>query len=283
MLRLVLTLVAVVPVILVVEMKSLLCRGFVRARLAFTFTFTLLLLLLTQFSQTVYAGTNPMSGFPADFKASELWEQLVIDGRPTRAYRFVTKEPLNDVKQKISQWLIQPEGPAQQAVKNGWLYLSQRRGGSWITVQIRPIDVDLVEGLVSTWTEASRQPLGELTTAQSSRTFSIDGISTLQFVSVIRRLESSDKGKRALTLTLLSESSVAWLAESLAVDMKRLGLTPATYTPPALNANNSDLKVSRSVAQAWVGKAGQVVFTLFEHRGKTAAQIYLLEGKHLEH
>jgi hypothetical protein len=80
--------------------------------------FILVILILLSVSGT--ANSNPMHGFPVEFKVSSLWEQLVIDGRPTRAYRFVASTTFDDATRKITQWLTQASSLPQQQTKNGW-------------------------------------------------------------------------------------------------------------------------------------------------------------------
>jgi hypothetical protein len=213
---------------------------------------------------------NPMQGFPNEFKVSSLWEQLVIDGKPTQAYRFVASEPVDDVSRKITQWLTQAESLPQRQMKNGWVYISHRKGSTWTSVQLRPLGSQStsVEGIVSFWRESI-----DSTNDFDSR------IKTLRYMTVIRRLESIDKGRRAITLTAIGDASIGSISESLAGDMKRLGFAPASFAPPSLRSLSTSRVGYEAVSQAWTGNGRQVVFVVFEHRGKTAAQIYVLGGK----
>jgi hypothetical protein len=221
------------------------------------------------------AEKNPMRGFPAEFKASEVWEQLVIDGKPTRAYRFVANESLQDVKLKVARWLQQTEIPAMEHAKNGWTYISYRKDDSWITVQVRLFanaGSPLVEGIVSFWQDSNyRSPIN----------FSLE-LSTLRNMQVLRRLESVDRGRHAISVTAIGSSSVDTVVNSLAADMKTHGFVPASYAPPLLLSDNKAANPYGAVSRAWVGNGRQILFLVFEHQGKTAAQIYVLGGKIFE-
>ena len=235
----------------------------------------LLFATLCTFPDTSDAEKNPMRGFPSEFKYSELWEQLIIDGKPTRAYRFVADETLDDVKIKLSRWLQQSQVPVVEGAKNGWTYLSHRKDDTWITVQVRLFangGSSKVEGLVSFW-QASYQP-------------AVPGIeprlSTLSSMQVLRRLESVDRGRNAITVTAISDASVEVVANGLAADMKTHGYVPASHAPPSLLSGDKAANLYGAISRAWLGNGQQVLFSVFEHRGKTAAQIYVLGGKRLD-
>jgi hypothetical protein len=235
----------------------------------------LLFATLCTFPDTSSAEKNPMRGFPSEFKFSELWEQLIIDGKPTRAYRFVANESLDDVKVKVSRWLQQSQVPVVERTKKGWTYLSHRKDDTWITVQVRLFadgGTSKVEGLVSFW--------------QASYQLAVRGIeprlSTLNNMQVLRRLESVDRGRNAITVTAISDASVEVVANGLAADMKSHGYVPASYAPPSLLSGDKAASLYGAVSRVWIGNGQQVLFSVFEHRGKTAAQIYVLGGKHLE-
>jgi hypothetical protein len=221
------------------------------------------------------AASSLMRDFPREFKVSELWEHLVIDGKPTRAYRFVATESLDEVKRKVSAWLKQSQGPALEHTKNGWTYFSHRKEGTWITIQVRSIEAgasSAVEGLLSFWQDSNQRSTPSLEPA----------LSTLHKMQVIRRLENVDKGQFAITLTAISDSSVESIANGLAADLKTHGFVSASYAPPALLPSAKDKAPYGAVSRAWIGPGKQVLFSVFEHRGKTAAQIYVLGGKNIE-
>jgi hypothetical protein len=227
---------------------------------------------LCTFSYSSGAEKNPMQGFPSEFKFSELWEQLVIDGKPTRAYRFVANEPLEDVKVKVSQWLALSQVPAIERSRNGWTYISHRKEDTWVTVQVRLFNAggrSLVEGLVSFWQDSKYRAVSNIELR----------FSTLNTMQVLRRLDSVDRGRRAITVTAISDASVNAVANSLAADMKMNGLVPASFSPPALHSDTKGTNLHGSVSRAWIGNGKQVLFSVFEHRGKTAAQIYVLGDK----
>jgi hypothetical protein len=230
----------------------------------------ILLITLALFFTAGNARSNPMQGFPLEFKVSSLWEQLVIDGKPTQAYRFVASEPVDDVTRKITQWLTQAQSLPQRQTKNGWVYISHRKGSTWTSVQLRSFgnQSTSVEGIVSFWRESI-----DSTNDFDSR------IKTLRNMKVIRRLESIDKGRRAITLTAIGDGSIGSISESLAGDLKRLGFAPASFAPPSMRGLSNSRVGYEAVSQAWTGNGRQVVFVVFEHRGKTAAQIYVLGGK----
>jgi hypothetical protein len=238
---------------------------------------------LATFSAHIYATSveansvekNPMLGFPTEYKFSEMWEQLVIDGRPTRVYRFVANESLKEVKLKASKWLQQSEIPAIEQTKNGWTYISHRKEDTWITVQVRLFSnggSSLVEGMVSFWQDASHLSVRK----------AVMHLSTLNTMQVLRRLESVDRGRRAITVTAISDASVDTVANSLAGDMKIHGFVPASYAPPSLHPGDKASNPFGAVSLAWIGNGQQVLFSVFEHRGRTAAQIYVLGGKNFE-
>jgi hypothetical protein len=236
---------------------------------------SLLFVTLCAFPCTSSAEKNPMRDFPSEFKFSELWEQLVIDGKPTRAYRFVTNETIDEVKVKVSRWLQQSQVPVVERTKNGWTYLSYRNDDTWITVQVRLYangGSSKVEGLVSFW--------------QASNQLAVRGLeprlSTLSSMQVLRRLESIDRGRNAITVTAISDASVEVVANGLSADMKTHGYVPASYAPPSLLSGDKAANLYGAISRAWIGNGQQVLFSVFEHRGKTAAQIYVLGGKHLE-
>jgi hypothetical protein len=145
------------------------------------------------------------------------------------------------------------------------VYISHRNGDTWTSVQLRPIGVgsrgSTVEGVVSFWQESDG----------SSDRFDAR-FTTLGNMQVIRRLESIDRGHRAITITAIGNGGIEAISESLAGDMKRLGLKPATFAPPSLRGGSANA--------ARMGSGRQVLFSVFEHRGRTAAQIYVLGGKH---
>jgi hypothetical protein len=64
--------------------------------------------------------------------------------------------------------------------------------------------------------------------------------------------------------------------------MKMQGLVPASYAPPSLISGDKASTPYGAVSRAWIGNGRQILFSVFEHRGKTAAQIYILGGKNLE-
>jgi hypothetical protein len=229
-----------------------------------------LLIIFAIFSAIGNARSNPMQGFPVEFKVSSLWEQLVIDGKPTQAYRFVANGPVDEVSRKITEWLTQAESLPQRQTKNGWIYISHRTGRTWTSVQLRSSGSQStsVEGIVSFWRES----------IESTNDFDSRFV-TLRDMKVIRRLESSDKGRGAITLTAIGDASIGSISESLARDMKRLGFTPASFAPPSLRGLSPNKVGYEAVSQAWTGNGRQVVFVVFEHRGRTAAQIYVLGGK----
>jgi hypothetical protein len=228
------------------------------------------LIIFALFFTVGNARSNPLQGFPIEFKVSSLWEQLVIDGKPTQAYRFVASEPVDDVTRKITQWLTQAESLPQRQTKNGWVYISHKKGSAWTTVQLRSLSSQrsLVEGIVSFWRESI-----DSTNDFDSR------IKTLRHMTVVRRLESIDKGRRAITLTAIGHASIGSISESLAEDLKRLGFAPASFAPPSMRGLSTSRVGYEAVSQAWTGNGRQVVFVVFEHRGRTAAQIYVLGGK----
>jgi hypothetical protein len=221
------------------------------------------------------AEKNPMIGFPAEFKLSEIWEQAFIDGKPTRVYRFVANESLMEVKQKVSRWLQQAQLPAIEHEKNGWTYISHRKEDTWISVQIRPFSnggKSLIEGLVSFWQDSR---LGSMSNIEPQ-------LAALNNMQVLRRLASVDRGRNAITVTAISEASVDIVANSLAIDMKTHGFVPASYAPPSLLSGDKASTPYGAVSRAWIGNGRQVLFSVFEHKGKTAVQIYVLGGKSLE-
>jgi hypothetical protein len=221
------------------------------------------------------AEKNPMIGFPAEFKLSEIWEQVFIDGKPTRVYRFVANESLMDVKLKVSRWLQQAQLPAIEHEKNGWTYISHKKEDTWISVQVRPFSNggnSSIEGLVSFWQDSSLGSMGNIEPQ----------LATLNNMQVLRRLASVDRGHTAITVTAISEASVDTVANSLANDMKMQGFVPASYAPPSLISGDKASTPYGAVSRAWIGNGRQVLFSVFEHRGKTAAQIYVLRGKNLE-
>ncbi len=235
----------------------------------------LLFAMLSAFPYASRAEKNPMLGFPSEFKVSELWERLVIDGKPSRAYRFVANESLAEVKVKLSRWLQQSQVPVVEDKKNGWIYLSHRKEDTWITVQVRAVATggsSSVEGLISFWQSSDQR----VTRSVEPR------FSTLDNMQVLRRLESVDRGRNAISVTAISEASVNTIANSLAADMKMHGFAPSSYTPPSLRSGDKAMSPYEAVSRAWTGNGQQVLFSVFEHRGKTAAQIYVLGGKHLE-
>jgi hypothetical protein len=211
---------------------------------------------------------------------SKLWAQVDIEGKPTQVYRFKVARPVEQVRARLLQWLDQPESPPQETLKNGWTYLSHKRLGTWVSVQFRSLDHSAngdgsVEGLVSLWQDSE---LKAASTFTDSKFDAFNRIATLARVQIIRRLESHDQGRRALSLTVLSEQSITSLAASLSQDMKLLGLSPASFAPPLMRSQSGEVVGYPFISQAWAGNGSQVVFTVFEHRGKTAAQIYRLRG-----
>jgi hypothetical protein len=252
-----------------VDMKYL-CRGFFALRFVASF-----LASFIGYPSSSFAVPNFLHGFPAEFKVSELWEHLVIDGKPTRAYRFVANQSIDDVKAKVADWMKQPQGSALEHSKNGWTYFSHRKEGIWITIQVRQTAGQMspsVEGLLSFWEDSnhrvgiSAEPL----------------LVTVRKMHVVRRLESVDKGRSAITITAVSDAGVDAIANGLAVDLKSLGFVPAGYAPPSFLPNAKVANPHGAISRAWIGPDRQVLFSVFEHRGKTAAQIYVLGGKHLE-
>jgi hypothetical protein len=224
-----------------------------------------------------------LEGFPPSFEVSGLWENVTVESRSSRAYRFVARESFPEVRVMLRQWLSQSNSPAQEAVKNGWTYLSHRKSGHWTTVQFRvfeadrrgggkdAVDIELVEGIVSVWQDAhekSRNPFERF-----------ESMASLQNINVIRRIESVDRGQRTLNLVVVGDMSVSSLVGRFASDLKELGLMPATYAPPLLNASKQVPPQAPYAAQAWTGAGAQVVFTVFAHRGRTAAQLFLSGGK----
>jgi hypothetical protein len=222
-----------------------------------------------------HAKVAPLEGFPSGFEVSMLWENVTVEGRSSRAYRFITKEPFAEVRFRLQQWLSRVDLPAQVLEKNGWTYLSHKKSGNWISVQFRRLDVELIEGIVSIWQDVNER---------SNNPFErFEKMASLQNIQVIRRIESSDRGHRTLNLVVIGDMSVATLLNSLVFDLKALGLSPATYAPPSLNATNQGglqggLQGSYA-AQAWTGAGSQVLLIVFEHKGRTAAQIFLSGGK----
>jgi hypothetical protein len=226
-------------------------------------------------ASTSYAKTAPLEGFPSSFEVSTLWESVTVEGRSSRAYRFLTKEPFSDTRFKLLQWLSKADSPAQEVEKNGWTYLSHKKSGHWISVQFRRLDVDLIEGIVSVWQEVNER--------LNNPFERFERMASLQNIQVIRRIESIDRGHRSLNLIVVSDRSVPSFVNGLVSDLKALGLSPATYAPPSLNATKQGalqgaLQGSYA-AQAWTGIGYQVLLTVFEHKGRTAAQIFLSGGK----
>jgi hypothetical protein len=235
----------------------------------------LLFVTLCAFPCTSSAEKDPMLGFPSEFKFSELWEKLVIDGKPTRAYRFVANESIDDVKVKVSRWLQHSQVPVVESSKNGWTYLSYRNEDAWITVQVRPfahVGSSKVEGLVSFWQVSYQRVVRSIEPR----------LSTLSSMQVLRRLESVDRGRNAITVTAISDASIEVVANGLAADMRTHGYVPVSYAPPSLLSSDKAANLYGAVSRAWIGNGQQVLFSVFEHRGKTAAQIYVLGGKHVE-
>jgi hypothetical protein len=221
-----------------------------------------------------HAKIAPLEGFPSNFEVFTLWESVTVDGRPSRAYRFISKEPFSDVRFRLQQWLSRPDSPAQEVVKNGWTYLSHKKSGYWTSVQFRRFDVELVEGIVSVWQDANEK---------SHNPFErFERMASLQNLHVIRRVESIDRGRRTLNLIGVGDKSVAALVNGLVSDLKALGLTPATYAPAALDANKQSAlqgpQQGSYAAQAWTGAGSQVLLTVFEHKGRTAVQLLFSGG-----
>jgi hypothetical protein len=238
------------------------------------------LLSTTLADANTQANSQIVQSFPSEFALSKLWAQVDIEGKPTQVYRFKVMRPVEQVRARLLQWLDQPEGPSQETFKNGWTYLSHKKFGSWVCVQFRSLDPSVngdgsVEGLVSLWQDSELKPASTFT---DSKFDAFSRIATLERVQIIRRLESHDQGRRALSLTVVSEQSVASLAASLSQDMKLLGLAPASFAPPLMRSQSNIGIGYPFISQAWAGNGSQVVFTVFEHRGKTAAQIYRLRG-----
>jgi hypothetical protein len=218
-----------------------------------------------------YARTVPLEDFPSSFEVSTLWESVTIEGRPSRAYRFITKEPFPDVRFRLRQWLSRADSPAQEVEKNGWTYLSHKKSGQWTSVQFRKLDFELIEGIVAIWQDVMERP--------SNPFERFEKMASLQRIQVIRRIESIDRGHKTLNLIVVGDMSVPVLVNGLKADLKALGLSPATYAPPALNATKQGALQGSYVAQAWTGAGSQVLLTIFEHKGRTAAHIFLSGGK----
>jgi hypothetical protein len=205
----------------------------------------------------------PLDGFPSEIPLEHLWQKAHFEGRESQAYRFSSAMSVDRVSAMLKVWLTGPLGAPQVKRQGQWLYLSQRRDGWWVTAQLRSLsDVanGTVEGLLTIWRHSSGGaglPVKELT--------------ALSITKVIRQFDTEDGGIRSTSLTLLSEQSRSAVQQAFEADFKRLGMTPASYSPPALKTSSA---AAQGVSTAWRGNGSQLVMTVFSHRGQTAVVIH---------
>jgi hypothetical protein len=213
----------------------------------------------------------PLDGFPAAIPLEHLWQKAHFEGRESQAYRFSSASGIDQVSALLKVWLTGRFGEPQVKQQGQWLYFSQRRDGWWVTAQIRPLSDGgsaAIEGLLTIWRHSSGSaglPVKELT--------------ALSMTKVIRQFDSEDGGVRSTSLTLLSEHSRDAIAQAFEANFKRLGMAPASYSPPALQASAA---AAHGTSKAWRGNGTQLVMTIFEHRGQTAAVIHWMSAANNE-
>jgi hypothetical protein len=224
-----------------------------------------------------------LHAFPADISLQRLWDSMRFDQKESRTYRFNSNQPLNEVRQKLVEWMAHPSLAPQAVEKNGWTYLSHQKAGWWVTAQIRPTEKTgsiatsqpiSVEGLVTFWRSAQRS-------SEALRLLPVEQLMSLRNAKMIRRIEATDNGKLGVTTTLVSQSSIYETARNLDADLRGLGLRPAPYAPPGLQSvtSKNETQNEAPVSQAWLGVNSQLVLTIFKHRGSTAILIHWTTGR----
>ena len=206
------------------------------------------------------------AGRPSTFKIERLWGTQIANGRESMVYRFNTQTDFEDAQAQTKEWLAIGAHPVQSKTENGWSYLSNFVQNVWLTVQLRRAgQSNKVEGLITVWRAATNTP--------TSMTLQI---SSLQKSTVLKESLSRDHQRVSQTLVVVSDDSVMNLAQAIASDLQRLGFARTPYSPVALKGQllKGFAGSAAATAQAWSSSKSNVVFSVFEHSGKTAVTLF---------
>ena len=206
------------------------------------------------------------AGAPTGLKIQRLWGSLISDDRESAAFRFTSKSSLDVIQPQVQAWLVSGVHPVQTKSQNGWLYLSNFVNDVWLTVQLRAVDSsNSLEGLITVWRALPVKPVSMAEQLPSLRT----GV-------VLKESLGRDQNRVSKTLVLISDQTVADLALALSTDLKRLGFERTPYSPSMLKGSpiNGVRGTHTALAQAWSSAQSSVVFSVFEHSGKTALTLH---------